>query len=122
MKSIRFVALLFAAALLFFAVGAVIGSEAPAVEPVASASAAPEVVGAIEKAVHSAPEWVLLILAIVGALRIVVKPLVAAAHYVADQTASQADNQFVDRVERSRAFRAFVFVLDWITSIKIRPK
>lgn len=57
--------------------------------------------------------------AFMGLIRIVLKPLMVSLHEIADQTKSDWDNQELSKVESSKAFKVFVFALDYILSIKL---
>lgn len=59
------------------------------------------------------------IVAIVGALRLIVKPIVSAARAVAAMTPSKGDDEFLASVETSRGYKIIAFVLDWLASIKL---
>ena len=56
---------------------------------------------------------------VMGGLRMLFKPLVAAIRAYVDYTPNPADNRALDKVEASTAFKAVLFVLDWFASIKI---
>lgn len=55
---------------------------------------------------------------IVGALRVVMKPLVALLRAYVAYTPNAADDAALDAVEASSAWKTFLFVLDWVASIK----
>jgi hypothetical protein len=57
---------------------------------------------------------------LVGILRVLLKPLVAAAHRYAEASARPEDRAALERIERSPATRAALFLLDWLASIKFR--
>lgn len=63
--------------------------------------------------------WIATVLVIIGALRVVAKPLMSLAHAWAAATASTRDDAIVERVEASWAWRAFCWLLDWTASVKI---
>lgn len=60
------------------------------------------------------------IIMIVGALRIVVKPIMALLHNLADYSPSQKDDILIDKVENSKLYKGFLFCIDWIASIKVK--
>lgn len=66
--------------------------------------------------------WVVGLIALIGALRLFIKPLMTGIRYYVHSTASDADDVFLDKVEHSFLFTAFLFALDWITSIKLPAK
>ena len=57
---------------------------------------------------------------VVGLLRLALKPIVSAVREVVAATATKKDDEFVEKVEESRAWGVFVYLLDWLTSIKLR--
>ena len=60
------------------------------------------------------------ILVVVGTLRLVLKPLFAAAHYYVEQTADPEDDKKLQAIEANKAVQGLFFVLDWIASVKIK--
>ena len=58
------------------------------------------------------------ILATVGMLRIINKPLFALLRTYVAQTQSKKDDQMLEKVERSKYYKIFLFALDWLGSIK----
>jgi hypothetical protein len=66
--------------------------------------------------------WILSLLALIGALRFVIKPLMTAARFFAAQTSTTKDEEFIDKVERSYLYTLFLFAVDWLTSIKVPAK
>jgi len=59
------------------------------------------------------------IVAVVGVLRITVKPVMSAVRSIVDATATQKDNEFLDNVEGSKIYKAFIYVVDWFSSVKL---
>lgn len=55
---------------------------------------------------------------IVGILRVVIKPLMAIAKSVAEQTPGTKDDDTVKAAEESKIYKAILFILDWIFSLK----
>jgi hypothetical protein len=66
--------------------------------------------------------WIATVLLVMGALRIVFKPLCSAVHWYVDQTASEKDNAAFEKVEASKVFKAFSFILDYAASVKLNKK
>lgn len=64
---------------------------------------------------------VVSVLAVVGGLRVVMKPLFALLHAVTDVIPGDKDNQLLGKVEGSKVYAAIAFVLDWAASVKL-PK
>lgn len=58
-------------------------------------------------------------LMVMGILRLVFKPLMALLHAYVDATPNEADNAALAKAEESAVFKAFAFVLDYFTSVKI---
>ena len=63
--------------------------------------------------------WIITVLLIIGALRVVIKPLMSAAHSIAAATPGTDDDKIVDKVEHSKIYGWLCFALDWLTSIKL---
>lgn len=66
--------------------------------------------------------WLVTLLAIVGTLRLVFKPLVSAAHVFVQSTPSTSDDEALAKVEASRAFKVFAWLLNYLGSIKVGPQ
>lgn len=62
------------------------------------------------------------VLAIVGVLRVINKPLLALLHAYTGATSSTADDALLNNMEQSKIYTGFLFVLDWLGSIKVQPK
>jgi hypothetical protein len=60
------------------------------------------------------------ILAIIGALRVINKPLFAFLNAVVNVTQFSWDNELLRKIEGSGAYKAFLFVMDWLGSVKIK--
>lgn len=118
MKAIlTFLALL---ALAFFAVDlapaalAADGSDAAAVVTAAGDTTVPW----LDSIVTQYP-WLATVLIVIGACRVVAKPLMSLAHSFAAYTPTTKDDAIVAKVEASWAWRAFCWLLDWTASVKI---
>jgi hypothetical protein len=61
------------------------------------------------------------LVAIIGTLRVIFKPTVAWLHSIVDATPTDRDNQILAKLESSKIFKTFAFVLDWVASIKVGP-
>jgi hypothetical protein len=66
--------------------------------------------------------WLCTVLIGIGTLRLVGKPAVAAWHWYVLQTPSPNDDAFLAKVERSRGWKVFFFLIDWLGSIKLPPR
>ena len=63
--------------------------------------------------------WLATVLIVIGACRVVAKPLMSLAHTFAAYTPTTKDDAIVAKVEASWAWRAFCWLLDWTASVKI---
>lgn len=61
---------------------------------------------------------VLGIVSTIGALRIVVKPIMTFAHQVVQQTKSTRDDEVLDKIEQSKGYKVLLYTLDWLASVK----
>ena len=61
-------------------------------------------------------------LILLGTLRLCIKPIMTLARLIAASTPGKADDELLDQVEHSWAYTAFLFALDWLTSIKLPAK
>lgn len=64
--------------------------------------------------------WVVQVLSIVGLLRILIKPVTEAVLAYTKWTKTTHDDSFVNKVITSGTYQKFLFVLDWLTSIKVK--
>lgn len=62
------------------------------------------------------------IFAAMGLARAIFKPLFTFLHSIADASPSQKDNQILEYVEGSKAYKAVQFVLDLFASVKLPDK
>ncbi len=62
------------------------------------------------------------ILIVVGALRLVMKPLFSIAHSVVEYTQNPKDNLVLGKVESHWAVKGFLYLLDWFGSVKMPKK
>lgn len=58
-------------------------------------------------------------LMVVGALRLINKPLFSILKVYAMSTPSDSDDKAIESVEKSKAYLAFTYVLDYLASIKV---
>jgi hypothetical protein len=63
----------------------------------------------------------LAVLTIVGALRLIMKPLFELLKAITQVTPSPRDNELLAKVMDSKVYKTLSFVLDWIASVKM-PK
>jgi hypothetical protein len=66
--------------------------------------------------------WFLGFLAVLGTVRMLIKPIMTGLRYYANSTATKSDDALLDEVEHSWAYTAFLFALDWFCSIKVPAK
>jgi len=63
--------------------------------------------------------WAVTLFVVMGVLRAVFKPLVAFARTVVVATPSVKDDEFLNKAESSKAFKAVAWFVDYLTSIKL---
>jgi hypothetical protein len=68
------------------------------------------------------PAGVVGVLAFIGTLRIVVKPLLSLAYTIASLTPSQKDDLAIKKIEEGKLMKAVLYCLDWIASVKMPAK
>lgn len=61
------------------------------------------------------------VIAVVGILRLVIKPLMSIVHSVADSTESAKDNEVLEKIESSKVWQGLVWLIDYLSSVKL-PK
>lgn len=62
------------------------------------------------------------IFAFMGLFRTLFKPLMTFLHAIVKATPSVKDDEKLREFEASKAYRVLQFLMDWIFSIKIKPK
>lgn len=67
-------------------------------------------------------KWLGYLLMGMGAMRLLMKPILALAYSIADLTVNTKDNEFLKKMEGNVFFKALLFILDWSASIKLPPK
>lgn len=86
---------------------------------------APNVALDFFKALTADHAWLATLIVIMGALRAVAKPLFSLIHSIIDVTPSTWDNGVVSRITNffllNPVGKTIAYVLDWLTSIKIKP-
>lgn len=60
------------------------------------------------------------VLSIIGLIRLLVKPIMEIIKAYVQFTPTKEDDSFVNKVISSSAYNKFLFVLDWLFSIKIK--
>jgi hypothetical protein len=71
--------------------------------------------------VNTHPYFVLLV-TIMGTLRLLVKPVMTILQVVVKLTPYDKDDQWLAKVEGSKAYGAFLYFLDWFASVKVGTK
>lgn len=66
--------------------------------------------------------WLLTVLAAIATLRLVFKPIVTALEAYVKGTPQVTDDEWFAKVEHSRAFKVFAWLLDYLGSIKVGPQ
>lgn len=66
--------------------------------------------------------WLAQIIMIVGTFRLFIKPIMTAIEEIVKLTPGTKDDEKLDEVKSHPAWYWFFFIIDWITSIKIKPK
>jgi hypothetical protein len=61
------------------------------------------------------------VLAIMGTLRLFLKPLFTAIHSYIKSTPSVDDDAFLNKIESNKIYKWALYVLDWLTSVKVKP-
>lgn len=64
--------------------------------------------------------WMLQILSIIGLLRLLIKPISEAVLAYVKWTDTPKDDSLVNKVLTSPIYTKILFVIDWLTSIKIK--
>ncbi len=65
--------------------------------------------------------WLVTVIAVMGTLRLVIKPIVAAVHASIQASGNTKLEAIDDEVEQSTPFKWTLFALDWLGSIKLTP-
>jgi hypothetical protein len=71
--------------------------------------------------VNTHPYFVMLVTAM-GTLRLLVKPVMTILHVVVKLTPYDKDDQWLTKLEGSKAYAAFLYLLDWFASVKVGSK
>jgi hypothetical protein len=58
-------------------------------------------------------------LACIGALRLIIKPAMTAITAITKATPTKKDDELVDEVFNSKTWKSFLFLLDWLASVKL---
>ena len=62
------------------------------------------------------------ILAFLGMLRMMIKPIMTAIGEIVLITPTDKDDKLLEKVKQSKVFKALLYILDWTTSLKIKAQ
>jgi hypothetical protein len=60
------------------------------------------------------------IISIIGVLRLVMKPASEIVHTIVAATPTKADDEVLAKVESHPIYLKFLFLVDWLTSVKVK--
>lgn len=66
--------------------------------------------------------WAIATVAYVGTFRLVFKPVMAGIAQAVKDTESKKDDEILAKVEGNAIYKGFIFLVDLLASIKIKPK
>jgi hypothetical protein len=66
--------------------------------------------------------WLVTVLTVVGSLRLFLKPVMSIVQNVVYLTPKKSDDEFLNKVLESKAYKAVSYVLDWFGSVKLPQK
>lgn len=66
--------------------------------------------------------WAIQVVAIVGTFRLFFKPIMAAVEAAVAQSESKKDDEMLGKLQGNVIYKGFIFLVDMIASIKIKPK
>ena len=84
-----------------------------------AASSPPDFATGLIQSLAAQHPWLTTLVAVIGFLRVIFKPLIAAAHSFVAATDTDEDDRSLEVIERSPAFKVFAFLLDYTASIKL---
>lgn len=62
--------------------------------------------------------WVASLIVVMGTLRMFLKPIMTAIQAIVKATPSTKDDETLDKVEKSMPYKAIMFIIDYIASLK----
>jgi hypothetical protein len=62
------------------------------------------------------------LLSLLGLIRLLVKPLMTLLHTYVDYTPSDTDNKWLAALEESKGYKVFLYLVDWLLSVKVPTK
>lgn len=66
--------------------------------------------------------WLAGVIFTVGSLRLIFKPAMSIVRVITELTPSKHDDDLADRIEANKIVKTILYVLDWLTSIKLNKK
>lgn len=66
--------------------------------------------------------WAVQIVSVIGTLRLFFKPVMSAIGSAVKETPSLSDDVILNKVTGNAFYKGFVFIIDLIGSVKIKPK
>ena len=79
-----------------------------------------DVFGNLMEAFIGANGWMVQVLSIIGLLRVLIKPVTELVIAYTKWTSSPKDDSLVNHIIASPIYTKLLFVLDWLTSIKVK--
>lgn len=60
---------------------------------------------------------------LIGSLRIINKPLFSLFHAIVEVTYwTEKDNHWLNKIEQSKIYKGILYVIDWVSSVKVGEK
>lgn len=66
--------------------------------------------------------WAVAAVAYVGSFRLFFKPIMAAVESAVKGSESKSDDEILNKVQGNIIYKGFIFLVDMLASIKIKPK
>lgn len=66
--------------------------------------------------------WLVTVIMVMGTFRLFLKPLMTIFQNVINLTPSKRDDEFMEKMMESKAYKAFAFFVDWVASVKLPKK
>lgn len=81
-----------------------------------------EFLGPLVEAYAGKLGFMLQLVSIIGTLRLLFKPIVSVVDVVVKLTPSKSDDNLASDIENNKVVKAILYVIDWLTSLKIVKK
>ena len=59
------------------------------------------------------------VLSCIGAFRVLFKPVLSLAKFLSSKTKTTRDDEFIEKLEKSKAYQIIRYCFDWFASIKL---